>query len=163
MNAIPTTLAIATLRSSSGAVTLRSSFILLAAAAVWLSVYYRRLFLLERGPVGLMRFLAALVCVALLAFGSWALFHAISISPDSVRTAIYMFLPLIVGAMYLYQIFTFKDLPKQWKRSPLFIIAILPPILGCILMSLIWWHDLGRHRAVAVPQGGTRRLTNLPW
>jgi hypothetical protein len=118
--------------------------LVLPVIAVWVSFRYRRVFLRDGGLVGWLRLLCALVCLALLAFGSWAAFYAISISPEWARLQIYTVLPIAIVTMYLYQIFRFKNLARQWKRSPLFIMAMLPPILGFILMILVWWHDTGR-------------------
>jgi hypothetical protein len=118
----------------------------LVVTALWICVRYRRLFLIERGPVGVVRFLSGVFCLALLGFASWAGFYAVTLSPEPARVQIYNFLPLLVGTCYFYQIFTFKDLPKEWKRSPLFIMAMLTPILGCVLMAMVWWHDRGRLR-----------------
>jgi hypothetical protein len=120
--------------------------ILLVVAAMWVCARYHRLFLIERGPVGVMRFLAGLLCVMLLGLGSWAGFYAMSISPEWARLHLYGFLPITVGTCYVYEVYTFKNLQRQWKRSPLFIMALLVPVLGCVLMLLIWGHDDGRRR-----------------
>ena len=118
--------------------------IVLIVVTLWLCVRYRRLFLPDGGVVGWLRLIAALVCLTLLTAACWAGFYAVTLTSGWVRNALYSILPLAVMASYFYEIFTFKHLPREWKRSPLFILAIPPPVLGCIFMILVWWQHRGR-------------------
>jgi hypothetical protein len=132
-------------------VTLRSSgIVVLMVIAVWVCVRYRRLFLIQRGPVMAVRLLGGVLCLALLGVASWAGYYAVTISTGWARNALYTFLPIIVMTSYVYPIFQFKELPKEWKRSPLLILAMLAPILGCIVISGVWWCEVGRPRYIQI-------------
>ena len=54
--------------------------------------------------------------------------------------------PLLITFGYIFQLFLFRHLAEQWKRSWFFKMAIMQPIVGCLLMILIWWHDRGSRR-----------------
>jgi len=128
-------------------VTLRSSgCIILMVIAVWVCVRYRRVFVIQRDPSLAVRLLGGVLCVALLGLASWAGYYAVTISTGWWRNALYTFLPIIVLSMWIYPFLMLMALPKEWKRSPLFILALLPPVVGCAVMIGVWWCEVGRRR-----------------
>ena len=126
-----------------------SGCIVLMVIAVWVCVRYRRVFVIQRGATlrsSMVTLCKSLLCVALLAGASWAGYYAVTISRGWWRNALYTFLPIIVLSMWVYPFFMLKDLPKEWKRSPLFILALLPPVVGFAVMFGVWWCEVGRQR-----------------
>src|SRR6185503_7159531 len=113
--------------------------LVLMVIAVWVCVRYRRVFVIQRGPALAVRLLGGVLCVALLAVASWAGYYAVTISTGWWRNALYTFLPIIVLTMWIYPFLMLMALPKEWKRSPLFILALLPPVLGFAVMLGVWW------------------------
>ena len=123
----------------------------LMVIAVWVCVRYRRVFVIQRSSsvmVTLVTLRSSLLCLALLAVASWAGFYAVTISTGWARNALYTFLPIIVMTMYVSPIFQFKYLPQEWKRSPLFILAMFPPVLGCVVLIGVWWCEVGRQQHI---------------
>jgi hypothetical protein len=122
----------------------------LIVIALWVCVRWRRVFLIQCGPGLALRLLAGLLCLALLGLATWAGFYLVSISTGWAFNAIYTFSLILVLTCYVHEVITFKDLPKEWKRSPLFILALFPPVLGWVLMTMVWWHEVGRRQYIDV-------------
>lgn len=114
-------------------------FIVVAALvgiAVSLCFYHRRAFLTECRSMSAKDARVIFGGIALMAIAALTGIWAIMTLPEWQRT-VYSVLPLIVIAGYGLEVFLITRLPVQWKKSPLFWMAALPPVVGCLLVMLI--------------------------
>jgi uncharacterized membrane protein len=122
-------------------------FSVLIGIAISLCFCNRHVFLSEKGSISpkdarLIFSGITLMAVAVLA-GVWAL-----MASSEWQSAAYSVVPLLVLAGYGFEVFLITRLPAQWRKSPLFWMAALPPLVGCLLVMLISWREHGEDGGV---------------
>jgi hypothetical protein len=115
--------------------------------AISLGFRYRRLFLIDLTPAAIRQARPALLSILLLPLAGLALCLELLRSPYWGHSTLFDLSPVLINAGYIFQLFLFRHLAPRWKRSTLFKLAILSPVVGCLLMTLIWWHERDPHHS----------------
>jgi hypothetical protein len=102
---------------------------------------YRRLLLVDVTGPPTRQVRAAAACALSTSLGAMALLWALMGAEYWGQNLAFDLLPLLFTGAYIFQLFLFRHLAEQWKTSVFFKMAILPPLVGCLLMILVWWHD----------------------
>ena len=115
--------------------------------AVSVGFYHRRLFLTEGGALPVRDMRAMSIGLSLLGIaavlGFWA---ALELTPPERRNLVYTLLPLVGLSCYGLEAFFLKRISAQWKKSPWFWMAVIQPLVGCILVMVFIWHERNRKR-----------------
>lgn len=117
----------------------------LAGIAVSLCFFNRRVFLTETRSMSAKDARVIFAGITLMAIAALTGIWAIMTLPEWQKT-IYSVLPLLVLAGYGLEVFLIARLPVQWKKSPLFWMAVLPPVVGCLLVMLVSLREQGVSR-----------------
>jgi glycerol uptake facilitator-like aquaporin len=101
------------------------------------AVYFRRYRLIihaakpDRGH-------AAGFFLAALMHGASILILLAALAPGRLPDTGYTILSATVFAGYIIQVLMTLTIDRSWRAAPLFWVATLAPLLGCVLVGLIW-------------------------
>jgi hypothetical protein len=109
--------------------------------AISVCFHRRHLFLIELTPESIRRARPALAWLLLMPLAALVICWELLRSPFWGSNLVFDLSPLLITFGFIFQVLLFSHMAEQWRRSPLFILAIMQPIVGCLLMTLIWWHD----------------------
>jgi hypothetical protein len=114
--------------------------------AVSICFWNRRMFLTSAGSMAKKELRLVSVSLLFIVFAvSLALWAVLDLTPPEWKRTVYSVLPLAVLTCYVLEVYLITRLSARWRKSPWFWMVAVQPIVGCLLVILIWWRENHNH------------------